>query len=68
VTGLVEVDIFKSSMAPFSLLCSTTAGETYRVMFKSGDDLRQDQLIIQMINLVDQLLKRCFFLFPFPFF
>ncbi|CAM9876523.1 unnamed protein product, partial [Laminaria digitata] len=28
------------------------------VIFKSGDDLRQDQLIMQMISLMDSLLKR----------
>ena len=28
-----------------------------RVMFKYGDDLRQDQLILQMINYMDSLLK-----------
>ena len=27
-------------------------------MFKSGDDLRQDQLIMQMISLMDRLLKK----------
>lgn len=29
-----------------------------QVIFKSGDDLRQDQLIMQMISLMDSLLKR----------
>ena len=29
-----------------------------KVMFKVGDDLRQDQLILQMIMLIDRLLRR----------
>lgn len=30
----------------------------YKVMVKTGDDLRQDQLVIMMIQLMDRLLKR----------
>lgn len=30
----------------------------HKIMFKSGDDLRQDQLIMQMITLMDRLLKK----------
>jgi phosphatidylinositol 3-kinase len=31
---------------------------SYRAMIKTGDDLRQDQLVIMMIKLMDGLLKR----------
>ena len=30
----------------------------FRIMFKYGDDLRQDQLILQMISYMDSLLKK----------
>jgi len=29
----------------------------YSIIFKNGDDLRQDQLVIQMFHLFDSLLK-----------
>ena len=31
---------------------------TYKVMIKTGDDLRQGQLVIMMIQLMERLLKR----------
>ena len=36
---------------------SSPSFEEYSVIFKSGDDLRQDQLVIVMIRLFDSLLK-----------
>jgi len=32
--------------------------ELFKVMVKTGDDLRQDQLVVMMIQLMDRLLKR----------
>ena len=37
---------------------ASSPAATYRIIFKNGDDMRQDQLIIQMIRLMDQQLKR----------
>lgn len=36
----------------------TERREEYSIIYKNGDDLRQDQLIIQMILLMDRLLKK----------
>ena len=59
-----ECTVFKSAMAPLRLCFHAFNKEEkdksevrYKVIFKSGDDLRQDQLIIQMITLMDSLLK-----------
>lgn len=39
-------------------LCLAVKARSHKIMFKSGDDLRQDQLIMQMIALMDRLLKK----------
>jgi phosphatidylinositol 3-kinase len=42
---------------PMKIVFKTVSEELYPVIFKSGDDLRQDQLIIQLICLMDKLLR-----------
>lgn len=41
-----------------SALQANQARNSYRAMIKTGDDLRQDQLVIMMIKLMDGLLQR----------
>ncbi|CAK7233430.1 Phosphatidylinositol (PI) 3-kinase [Sporothrix curviconia] len=53
-----DVAVFKSSLHPIKVAFRDTQGRKYPILFKMGDDLRQDQLVIQIITLMDQLLQK----------
>jgi phosphatidylinositol 3-kinase len=61
VAGILahSAHIFKSALAPMLLEFVTARSQNYAIIFKKGDDLRQDQFITQ----VRVISSRCFNLF-----
>jgi phosphatidylinositol 3-kinase len=53
-----DATVFKSATNPVRLSFVTPERRLYKVIFKIGDDLRQDQLIVQLITLMDKLLQK----------
>lgn len=52
-----ECTVFKSSLSPIKISFKTIQGLEYPVMYKIGDDLRQDQFITQLISLMEKILE-----------
>lgn len=52
-----DVKVFQSKLRPVVLGFHLKDGGKYRVLFKNGDDMRQDQIVIQLFDVMDGILR-----------
>ncbi len=59
ITGINphRCSIFKSERKPRLISFTTNSSAEFKAIYKSGDDLRQDQMIVQVITLMDSILR-----------
>lgn len=60
VKGIIpeQATMFKSNLMPCKFVFKTQEAKEYSVIYKVGDDLRQDQLVLQMISLMDTVSSK----------
>lgn len=59
-----DVKVFTSKLWPVLLTFKLEDGSNYRVIFKIGDDMRQDVLIIQLFEVMDNIFQESSLRFP----